>query len=96
MVPAIKMAARVAALITLGAAIAVLFGVVVNILAGAVGIGAITQYIGVAKSVIDHWTMGVGSWLIGVAGTLFLIEAAIQVFKFVTMGYRFITKVSEG
>lgn len=96
MVPAIKMAARVAALVTLGAAIAVLFGVVINLLAGAIGIASIVSYIGVAKSVIDHWTLGVGSWLIGVAGTLFLTEAAIQVFKFVALGYRFITKVSEG
>lgn len=96
MVEALKMAARVATLVIAGAAIAILFATAVGILAGSKGLAVITPYIGVAFTFINHWTMGVGGWLIGVGLTLFTIEAAVTVLKFAAMGIGFAMKVSEG
>lgn len=96
MVQAIKMAARVLALVAIGGAMVVLFAAVANMIAGAIGIGSIIPYIRIAVTFINHWTGGVGNWLIGIGGTLFAIEAGILVFKGVLLAQKFILKVSEG
>lgn len=96
MILAFKMAARVAALITLGAGLVILLGTMVSMIAGAEGIGILSSYIGVAFTFINHWTGGVGGWLIGVAGTLFVIEAALVIYKIGLIGVKFALKVAEG
>lgn len=96
MVEAIKMAARVATLAIIAAAIVLLINTAVNLLAGAVGIGAIATYLPKAISFINHWTGGVGGWLLSIAAILFTIEAATVVYQIGSMATKFALKISEG
>ena len=96
MVEAIKMAARVATLVTLGVLIATLLATAANMLAGAPGIAAITPYLIVAYTFVMNWTGGVGAYLIASAGLLFIVEAAVLAYKMASIALRFALRVSEG
>lgn len=96
MVEAIKMAARVATLVLLGALIVVLLGTATNMLLGAPGIASITPYLIVAMTFVNNWTAGVGSYLLATASLLFIIEAAVLAYKMAQIALRFALRVSEG
>lgn len=96
MVQAIKMAARVVAMIALGVAITTLISQVIGVFVGAEGISAIINGIGIVKAFIENWMPINGTRLLLAAAGLVAIEAALIAYKIVRIVQGFALKINEG
>lgn len=96
MVQAIKMAARVVAMVALGVAITTLISQVVGVFVGAEGIAAIVSGIGTAKAFIENWMPINGTRLLLAAGGLVAIEVSLIAYKIVRIIQGFALKINEG
>lgn len=97
MIEAVKMAARISALVALALASAVLMSSLVPLLTGISGIGWIVQGMGIAVAFVSHWWGETNAAaLMTATSALISIEVALLVYKGVLVVQKFLLRASEG